>query len=219
MAATRMIYEHPVEPPASAADPDAVREFTQRCTDVLEIARPAAILICGCGCTAAGACVEPSRDRPGYVLPIGTLAAAAVNYPRWPARTMRRASARCSTPWACRRSLGALPKNSTGAACCRSANSSAGHRARHPARAGLSCCSTRRPPRSTSPPKPALYRLLRERLPGTAIVSIGHRSTLAEFHERRLTLTRQGEGFTLNEAAAHALSPADAAPRAGDLNR
>jgi KDO2-lipid IV(A) lauroyltransferase len=32
----RMIYEHPVEPPR-ADSPDAVREFTQRCTDVLEM--------------------------------------------------------------------------------------------------------------------------------------------------------------------------------------
>jgi Kdo2-lipid IVA lauroyltransferase/acyltransferase len=32
----RMIYEHAVEPPA-AATPDAIREFTQRCTDVLEM--------------------------------------------------------------------------------------------------------------------------------------------------------------------------------------
>jgi KDO2-lipid IV(A) lauroyltransferase len=32
----RMIYEHPVEPPL-ATSPDAVREFTQRCTDVLEM--------------------------------------------------------------------------------------------------------------------------------------------------------------------------------------
>jgi Kdo2-lipid IVA lauroyltransferase/acyltransferase len=32
----RMIYEHVVEPPASD-DPDAIREFTQRCTDVLEM--------------------------------------------------------------------------------------------------------------------------------------------------------------------------------------
>jgi lauroyl/myristoyl acyltransferase len=32
----RMIYEHPVEPPP-ATSPDAVREFTQRCTDVLEM--------------------------------------------------------------------------------------------------------------------------------------------------------------------------------------
>jgi KDO2-lipid IV(A) lauroyltransferase len=32
----RMVYEHAVEPPA-ADDPDAVHEFTQRCTDVLEM--------------------------------------------------------------------------------------------------------------------------------------------------------------------------------------
>ena len=32
----RMIYEHPVEPPSSEG-PEAVREFTQRCTDVLEM--------------------------------------------------------------------------------------------------------------------------------------------------------------------------------------
>jgi KDO2-lipid IV(A) lauroyltransferase len=32
----RMIYEHAVEPPDAAAD-GAVREFTQRCTDVLEM--------------------------------------------------------------------------------------------------------------------------------------------------------------------------------------
>ena len=32
----RMIYEHPVEPPRADTE-DAVREFTQRCTDVLEM--------------------------------------------------------------------------------------------------------------------------------------------------------------------------------------
>ena len=32
----RFVYEHPVEPPHSDS-PDAVREFTQRCTDVLEM--------------------------------------------------------------------------------------------------------------------------------------------------------------------------------------
>ena len=32
----RMIYEHPVEPPQPGSE-DAVREFTQRCTDVLEM--------------------------------------------------------------------------------------------------------------------------------------------------------------------------------------
>jgi Kdo2-lipid IVA lauroyltransferase/acyltransferase len=32
----RMVYEHPVDPPR-ADDPDAILEFTQRCTDVLEM--------------------------------------------------------------------------------------------------------------------------------------------------------------------------------------
>ena len=32
----RMIYEHPIDPPRADA-PDAIREFTQRCTDVLEM--------------------------------------------------------------------------------------------------------------------------------------------------------------------------------------
>jgi Kdo2-lipid IVA lauroyltransferase/acyltransferase len=32
----RMVYEHAVDPP-KAGEPDAVREFTQRCTDVLEM--------------------------------------------------------------------------------------------------------------------------------------------------------------------------------------
>ena len=32
----RVIYEHPVEPPQEGS-PDAIREFTQRCTDVLEM--------------------------------------------------------------------------------------------------------------------------------------------------------------------------------------
>jgi KDO2-lipid IV(A) lauroyltransferase len=32
----RLVYEHAVEPPTSDS-PDAVREFTQRCTDVLEM--------------------------------------------------------------------------------------------------------------------------------------------------------------------------------------
>jgi Kdo2-lipid IVA lauroyltransferase/acyltransferase len=33
----RLIYEHPVEPPADAEADHAIREFTQRCTDVLEM--------------------------------------------------------------------------------------------------------------------------------------------------------------------------------------
>jgi putative ATP-binding cassette transporter len=42
-----------------------------------------------------------------------------------------------------------------------------------------------------------LYRLLEERLPATTIVSIGHRSTLAAFHTRSVSLARDGDVFTL----------------------
>jgi len=31
-----------------------------------------------------------------------------------------------------------------------------------------------------------LYKLLKERLPGTTLVSIGHREGVAKFHDRRL---------------------------------
>jgi putative ATP-binding cassette transporter len=39
-----------------------------------------------------------------------------------------------------------------------------------------------------------LYALLRERLPGTTLFSIGHRATLRPFHGRRLLLQRNGSG-------------------------
>ena len=45
-----------------------------------------------------------------------------------------------------------------------------------------------------------IYRMLTEVLPNTTIVSIGHRSTLAAFHKRRLTLTRDGERYRVDEA-------------------
>lgn len=40
----------------------------------------------------------------------------------------------------------------------------------------------------------ALYKMLAERLPKTTIVSIGHRSTLAAFHDRRVEMRAAGEG-------------------------
>jgi len=40
-----------------------------------------------------------------------------------------------------------------------------------------------------------LYMLLRERLPNTTIISIGHRPTLAQFHEQRLRLERDEAGL------------------------
>ena len=50
-----------------------------------------------------------------------------------------------------------------------------------------------------------LYGLLRQRLPGTTVVSVGHRSTLRAFHARRLVVTLNGTGpATVVEAAAGA---------------
>jgi putative ATP-binding cassette transporter len=47
------------------------------------------------------------------------------------------------------------------------------------------------------PSEALLYRLIVEKLPDTTIVSIGHRSTLDAFHQRRVALVRDGEQFTL----------------------
>jgi putative ATP-binding cassette transporter len=47
-----------------------------------------------------------------------------------------------------------------------------------------------------------LYRLLHERLPNATIVSIGHRSTLAAFHRRRLALEPEQGRHHMREAAA-----------------
>jgi putative ATP-binding cassette transporter len=44
-----------------------------------------------------------------------------------------------------------------------------------------------------------LYALLRERLPGVTIVSIGHRSTLNAQHDRRLVLERDGERHVVRD--------------------
>jgi len=49
------------------------------------------------------------------------------------------------------------------------------------------------------PAEAALYRLLEERLSRSTIVSIGHRSTLAAFHRRRLTFTREGDTYAVHE--------------------
>jgi vitamin B12/bleomycin/antimicrobial peptide transport system ATP-binding/permease protein len=54
----------------------------------------------------------------------------------------------------------------------------------------------------------ALYRLMRERLPGVTIVSIGHRSTLDAFHDRRFVLAREGDRHRMTDAGA--IAPASA---------
>ena len=51
-----------------------------------------------------------------------------------------------------------------------------------------------------------LYAMLKQRLPETTIISIGHRSTLAALHRRHLEMAPDGDRFTLRDAA-----PAEAA--------
>jgi vitamin B12/bleomycin/antimicrobial peptide transport system ATP-binding/permease protein len=45
----------------------------------------------------------------------------------------------------------------------------------------------------------ALYRLLHDRLKGTTIISIGHRSTLGAFHERRVELVPDASAYQVRE--------------------
>src|SRR5262245_21624972 len=54
------------------------------------------------------------------------------------------------------------------------------------------------------PAESDLYRLIREKLPRTTLVSIGHRSTLAAFHDRQLVLERDGDHFDVRARAAPA---------------
>jgi putative ATP-binding cassette transporter len=50
-----------------------------------------------------------------------------------------------------------------------------------------------------------LYALVRDRLPGTTVVSVGHRRSLESFHSRRLIVTPNGTGpATVTEAPARA---------------
>jgi vitamin B12/bleomycin/antimicrobial peptide transport system ATP-binding/permease protein len=56
------------------------------------------------------------------------------------------------------------------------------------------------------PSEARLYHLMQERLPTTTIISIGHRSTLRDFHERTVELVREGDGFTLQPKEAAVVS-------------
>ena len=49
-----------------------------------------------------------------------------------------------------------------------------------------------------------LYDLLKQKLPATTVVSIGHRSTLEALHQRHIALTRDGDRFVLRNADADA---------------
>ena len=59
-----------------------------------------------------------------------------------------------------------------------------------------------------------LYRLLRERLPDTAVFSVGHRATLHSMHERRLVIQLAGKdpGSIAELPAVSALKSEDDAP-------
>jgi putative ATP-binding cassette transporter len=53
------------------------------------------------------------------------------------------------------------------------------------------------------PMEAEIYKTIRENLPGTTLVSIGHRSTVAQFHKRRLEMGDAGGGiFTPRDLAA-----------------
>ena len=56
------------------------------------------------------------------------------------------------------------------------------------------------------PSEAALYALLGRQLPSMTIVSIGHRSTLRSFHNRRVALARDGDEFALAEEVDAAAS-------------
>lgn len=45
------------------------------------------------------------------------------------------------------------------------------------------------------PTEAEIYQVLREKLPGSTVVSIGHRSTLNAFHDRRIDMTRLENGL------------------------
>lgn len=56
------------------------------------------------------------------------------------------------------------------------------------------------------PSEEMLYRLIVEKLPGSTIVSIGHRSTLDAFHQRQVSLVRAGGQFTLGDTEGAAIN-------------
>jgi putative ATP-binding cassette transporter len=58
------------------------------------------------------------------------------------------------------------------------------------------------------PSEDKMYRLLHERLPRATIVSIGHRSTLAVFHDRRLALLPEGSRHHIHKSVIEQSSAA-----------
>jgi len=59
------------------------------------------------------------------------------------------------------------------------------------------------------PTEEAIYRVIQERLPQTTLISIGHRSTLGAYHERRLEMRPTDRGlFTPVEVESRRPVPA-----------
>ncbi|MDU1689131.1 MAG: ABC transporter ATP-binding protein/permease [Bradyrhizobium sp.] len=58
------------------------------------------------------------------------------------------------------------------------------------------------------PSEARLYRVIAERLPQTTVFSIGHRSTLHDFHDRKVELIREGDRFTLRPTTPAAAADA-----------
>ena len=52
-----------------------------------------------------------------------------------------------------------------------------------------------------------MYALLREKLPATTLVSIGHRSTLDAFHQRNVVFARDDDEFVLQDGGGNAKPP------------
>ncbi len=57
------------------------------------------------------------------------------------------------------------------------------------------------------PSEAAMYALLREKLPATTLVSIGHRSTLDAFHQRNVVFARDDDEFVLQDGGGNAKPP------------
>jgi putative ATP-binding cassette transporter len=57
-----------------------------------------------------------------------------------------------------------------------------------------------------------LYAVLARRLPGTTIMSIGHRSAVVALHQRHLDMTREGELYTLRDVAKPAATGSGTPP-------
>ena len=68
------------------------------------------------------------------------------------------------------------------------------------------CSSTRRPRRSTRPSEAALYGVIGEVLPETTVVSIGHRSSLAVLHDRRVAIEPDAAGARIVDAPLEAFA-------------